>query len=57
MREPPNFTVNRIMYVYNRENPLAVDRVHRSEQLRIEAELRSKEPHERLKELPEIDYL
>lgn len=58
MAGPRHFKpVNRIMYVYNRENPLAVDRVHRSEQLRIEAELRNKTPHSRLKELPEIDYL
>lgn len=49
--------VNRITYVYNRENPLAVDKVHRADQLRIEAELKQKTPHKRLQELPESDYL
>ena len=58
MAGPEHFRpVNKITYVYNRENPLAVDRVHRSEQLRIEAELKSKTPYERLKELPISDYL
>lgn len=51
------YPVNKITYVYNRENPLAVDRVHRADQLRIEAELKQKQPYERLKELPESDYL
>ena len=58
MAGPEHFRpVNKITYVYNRENPLAVDRVHRSEQLRIEAELKSKTPYKRLKELPTSDYL
>ncbi len=58
MAGPEHFRpISRINYVYNRENPLAVDKVHRSEQLRIEAELKRKKPYERLKELPISDYL
>lgn len=58
MAGPEHFRpISKILYVYNRENPLAVDRVHRGDQLRIEAELKQKTPHERLKELPESDYL
>ena len=58
MAGPNHFhPVKRITYVYNRENPLAVDRVHRADQLRIEAELKQKKPHARLKELPKSDYL
>ncbi len=43
--------LSKIHYVYNRNNPIAVDRVHRSEQLRIEAELKRKTPYERLRKL------
>ena len=43
--------INKIHYIYNRNNPIAVDKVHRAEQLRIEAELKKKAPHERLKRL------
>ena len=58
MAGPDHFRpINKITYVYNRENPLAVDRVHRQEQLRIEAELKSKQPYQRLKDLPISDYL
>ena len=49
--------VMNINYVYNRENPLAVDRVHRHNQLRIEAELKQKTPHKRLKELPSFEQV
>jgi glycosyltransferase involved in cell wall biosynthesis len=49
--------VDKITYVYNRENPLAVDKIHRQEQLRIEAELNAKKPYDRLRELPISDYL
>lgn len=52
MSGPEHFRpLNKIHYVYNRANPLAVDRVHRSEQLRIEVELKRKTPYERLKKL------
>tara|TARA_A100001015_G_scaffold300106_2_gene385075 strand:- start:4713 stop:5483 length:771 start_codon:yes stop_codon:yes gene_type:complete len=43
--------VNQVMYIYNRENPLAVDKLHREEQLRIESVLMVKKPYEKLKEL------
>jgi hypothetical protein len=43
--------INQVMYIYNRENPLAVDKVHRKEQLRIESVLTVKPPYEKLKEL------
>ena len=43
MAGPEHFKpIGRVMYIYNRENPLAVDRVHRQEQLRIEAVLKNK---------------
>ena len=34
--------INEVLYVYNRKNPISVDRVHREEQLRIEREVRQK---------------
>ena len=37
--------IENILYVYNRQNPLAVDRVDRAHQLRIEQELRNKKPY------------
>ena len=43
--------VGKIMYIYNKENPISVDKVHRSEQLRIESVLVSKKPYDKLKEL------
>lgn len=43
--------VKDINYVYNRLNPLAVDRVHRHDQLRIEAVLKSKTPYARIESL------
>ena len=52
MAGPKHFRpISKIHYVYNRNNPIAVDKVHRAEQLRIEAELKKKRPHERLKRL------
>jgi hypothetical protein len=52
MAGPEHFKpINKIHYVYNRGNPLAVDRVHRSEQLRIEADLKRKTPYKRLERL------
>ncbi len=43
--------INKIQYVYNRENPLAVDVVHRQEQLRIETVLRNKNQYQELEEI------
>jgi len=40
--------VDKILYVYNRQNPLSVDRIDRQNQLRIEQELRDKKPYERI---------
>ena len=58
MAGPKHFKpVDKITYVYNRDNPLAVDKVHRTDQLRIEAELKAKQPYDRLEELPISDYL
>ena len=39
------------MYVYNRQNPISVDRVHRQDQLRIEQQIRFKDEYERLESL------
>ena len=44
-------TVLDVLCIYNRENPLAVDRVHRAEQLRIEREIANRKPYERLENL------
>mgnify|MGYP003627731091 CR=1 FL=1 len=52
MSGPDHFReINKIMYVYNRENPLSVDRIHRKEQLRIEEQIRLKKPYEKLESL------
>lgn len=40
--------IDRVMYVYNRENPLSVDRIDRANQLRIEKELRGKSSYSRV---------
>tara|TARA_R100000008_G_scaffold86885_1_gene82438 strand:+ start:10874 stop:12520 length:1647 start_codon:yes stop_codon:yes gene_type:complete len=40
--------IKKILYVYNRQNPLAVDRVDRTDQLRIEQHLRSQQPYDRI---------
>ena len=52
MSGPDHFReIKQIMYVYNRRNPISVDRVHRQDQLRIEHEIRFREPYERLESL------
>ena len=52
MSGPEHFReIKQIMYVYNRRNPISVDRVHRHDQLRIEQQIRFKEPYERLESL------
>lgn len=56
MAGPNHFAdVQKIQYVYNRTNPISVDRVHRKDQLRIEAELKAKTPYPRLRELRKIE--
>ena len=52
MSGPDHFReIKQIMYVYNRQNPISVDRVHRQDQLRIEHQIRFKDPYERLESL------
>lgn len=40
-----------ILYIYNRHNPISVDRVHRYDQLRIESHISKKMPYEKLESL------
>jgi len=52
MSGPNHFReIKQIMYIYNRQNPISVDRVHRQDQLRIENQIRFKDPYERLESL------
>ena len=52
MSGPEHFrAVYDILYIYNRMNPLSVDKVHREDQLRIEKVIRSKKPYSRLESL------
>jgi hypothetical protein len=49
MSGPEHFReIKQIMYVYNRKNPISVDRIYRGEQLRVEQQIRFKRPYERL---------
>ena len=43
--------VQDVLYVYNRQNPLSVDKVARDDQLRIEMEIRGKTPYERIERI------
>jgi len=43
--------VGEVLYLYNRMNPISVDRAHRSQQLRIESVICNKSPYNRVKEL------
>lgn len=43
--------VNDILYIYNRKNPISVDRVHRYDQLRIENQIAQKNPYKKLESL------
>ena len=43
--------IKQVTYVYNRKNPISVDRVHRHDQLRIERQIRQKKPYDRLESL------
>lgn len=52
MAGPAHFReIKKVTYVYNRDNPLSVDRVHRYDQLRIEQDIRKKHPYSRLESL------
>ena len=43
--------VTDVLYIYNRLNPISVDRVHRYDQLRIEQQVSNKTPYEKLESL------
>jgi len=43
--------ISKVLYIYNRFNPISVDRVHRKNQLRIEAILNNKPQYERIPSL------
>jgi hypothetical protein len=43
--------IKKALYIYNRFNPLSVDRVHRTNQLRIESILNRKPQYEKLESL------
>ena len=43
--------INDILYIYNRNNPISVDRVQRYDQLRIESQICKKKPYNRLENL------
>ena len=43
--------IDKVLYIYNRLNPISVDRVHRSEQLRIESHIKDMPPYSRIEKL------
>ena len=43
--------VKDILYIYNRKNPISVDRVQRYDQLRIESQIAQKNPYEKIETL------
>lgn len=43
--------VSDVLYIYNRLNPISVDRVHRHDQLRIEEEISNKKPYQKIESL------
>ena len=43
--------VSDILYIYNRNNPISVDRVQRYDQLRIESQISKKEPYKKIENL------
>lgn len=52
MSGPKHFhAIDEVLYVYNRNNPNSVDRIHRHEQLRIEQDIRRKKPYLRKENL------
>ncbi len=44
-------TIDKVLYVYNRLNPISVDKVHRYHQLRIENTISNMAPYERIQKL------
>ena len=40
-----------VLYIYNRLNPISVDRVHRQDQLRIEQQISNKQPYQKIESL------
>ena len=52
MAGPKHITlINKVLYIYNRLNPISVDRVHRRQQLRIESIVVNKAPYKRIEVL------
>ena len=43
--------INDVLYIYNRHNPISVDRVHRYDQLRIEEVVSQKTPYKKVEKL------
>lgn len=43
--------IDDVLYIYNRLNPISVDRVHRYDQLRIEAQISNKKPYKKIENL------
>ncbi len=52
MAGPDRITlINKVLYIYNRLNPISVDRAHRAQQLRIESIVTNKTPYGRVSSL------
>lgn len=43
--------IGEVLYIYNRLNPISVDRVHRQDQLRIEHQISNKQPYQKIESL------
>lgn len=43
--------ISEVLYIYNRLNPISVDRVHRYDQLRIEQQISNKVPYKKIESL------
>jgi len=43
--------IGEVLYIYNRLNPISVDRVHRQDQLRIEQQISNKQPYQKIESL------
>ena len=52
MAGPEHFkAINKVLYVYNRMNPISDDRAHRQDQLLTEQIIRNKKPYSKLQQL------
>ena len=52
MSGPEHFLeVSEVLLTYNRMNPISVDKVHRTDQLRIERDVKNKKPYERIQKI------